>query len=137
MRMSNIERKMELAKEAVELIKEFGEEASIVGDNPIKSIEIKENGSIIEIDHEYDGLEEYQLSKISSIFLSEMRGWGPCSAGFYEAISLAEDDLEDEFKSLSKTEFKEYVGNLKYAEYRCEEIYIRLEAIEKEAKELV
>ena len=49
--MSNIERKMELAKEAVELIKEFGEEASIVGDNPIKSIEIKEDGSIIEIDH--------------------------------------------------------------------------------------
>ena len=137
MTMSNIEIKMELAKEAVELIKEFGEEASIVGDNPIKSIEIKEDGSIIEIDHEYDGLEEYQLSKISSIFLSEMRGWGPCSAGFYEAISLAEDDLEDEFKSLSKTEFKEYVGNLKYAEYRCEEIYIRLEAIEKEAKELI
>ena len=135
--MSNIERKMELAKEAVELIKEFGEEASIVGDNPIKSIEIKEDGSIIEIDHEYDGLEEYQLSKISSIFLSEMRGWGPCSAGFYEAISLAEGELEYEFKRLSKTEFKEYVGNLKYAEYRCEEIYIRLEAIEKEAKELV
>ena len=135
--MSNIERKMELAKEAVELIKEFGEEASIVGDNPIKSIEIKEDGSIIEIDHEYDGLEEYQLSKISSIFLSEMRGWGPCSAGFYEAISLAEDGLEDKFKSLSKTEFKEYVGNLKYAEYRCEEIYIRLEDIEKEAKELI
>ena len=74
MTMSNIEIKMELAKEAVELIKEFGEEASIVGDNPIKSIEIKENGAIIEINHEYDGLEEYQLSKISSIFLSEMRG---------------------------------------------------------------
>lgn len=35
MRMSNIERKMELAKEAVELIKEFGEEASIVWDNTI------------------------------------------------------------------------------------------------------
>ena len=135
--MSNIERKMELAKEAVELIKEFGEEASIVGDNPIKSIEIKEDGSIIEIDHEYEGLEEYKLSEISSIFLSEMRGWGPCPAGFYEAISLAENDLEDDFKNLSKTEFKEYVGNLKYAEYRCEEIYIRLEAIEKEAKELI
>ena len=60
--MSNIERKMELAKEAVELIKEFGEEESIVGDNPIKSIEIKENGSIIEIDYEYEGLEQYQLS---------------------------------------------------------------------------
>ena len=135
--MNNIERKMELAKEAVELIKEFGEEASIVGDNPIKSIEIKENGAIIEVDDEYEGIKEYSLSKISSIFLSEMRGWGPCSAGFYEAISLAEDDLEDDFKSLSKTEFKEYVGNLKYAEYRCEEIYIRLEEVEKEAKELI
>ena len=65
-----------------------------------------------------------------------MRGWGPCSAGFYEAISLAEDDLEDEFKSLSKAEFKEYVGNLKYAEYRCEEIYIRLEEIDDEVEEL-
>ena len=130
--MNNVERKMALAKEAVELIKEFGEEESIVGDNPIKSIEIKENGSIIEIDHEYDGLKKYKLPEISSIFLSEMRGWGPCSAGFYEAISLAEDDLEDEFKSLSKTEFKEYVGNLKYAEYRCEEIYKRLEEIERE-----
>ena len=116
--MSNIERKMELAKEAVELIKEFGEEASIVGDNPIKSVEIKENGAIIEVDDEYEGIKEYSLSKISSIFLMEMRGW--------------EDDLEDEFKSLSKTEFKEYVGNLKYAEYRCEEIYKRLEEIERE-----
>ena len=35
MTMSNIEIKMELAKEAVELIKEFGEEASIVWDNTI------------------------------------------------------------------------------------------------------
>ena len=134
--MSNIERKMELAKEAVELIKEFGEEASIVGDNPIKSVEIKENGAIIEVDDEYEGIKEYSLSKISSIFLMEMRGWGPCPAGFYEAISLAEDDLEDDFKSLSKTEFKEYVGNLKYAEYRCEEIYERLKQIEREALEL-
>ena len=95
-----------------------------------------ENGSIIEINHEYKGLELYQLSEISSIFLSEMRGWGPCSAGFYEVINLAESDLEDDFKSLSKIEFKEYVGNLKYAEYRCEEIYKRLEELEKEAEEL-
>ena len=137
MRRKKVERKMAGAKGAGEWIKGLGEEEAIVGDNPIKSIEIKENGSIIEIDHEYEGLEEYKLSEISSIFLSEMRGWGPCPAGFYEAISLAENDLEDDFKNLSKTEFKEYVGNLKYAEYRCEEIYIRLEAIEKEAKELI
>ena len=65
-----------------------------------------------------------------------MRGYGPCTAGFYEAVSLAEADLEYDFKRYSKEEFKEYVGNLKYAEYRCEAIYERLEEIEKEAEEL-
>ena len=97
---------------------------------------LKEDGEIIEVDDEFDGVIEYSLTDISSIFTLEMRGWGPCSAGFYEAISLAEADLEYDFKRLSKTEFKEYVGNLKYAEYRCEEIYKRLEEIEKEAEAL-
>ena len=97
--MSNIERKMELAKEAVELIKEFGEEASIVGDNPIKSVEIKENGAIIEVDDEFDGVIEYSLTNISSVFALEMRGWGPCPAGFYEAIELAINQLKIDFKN--------------------------------------
>ena len=135
--MSKLEQRMKLAKEAAGLIEEFRGEAGTLGHNPLRSVSIKEDGEIIEVDDEFDGVIEYSLTDISSIFTLEMRGWGPCPAGFYEAISLAEDDLEDEFKSLSKTEFKEYVGNLKYAEYRCEEIYIRLEAIEKEAKELV
>ena len=134
--MSNIERKMEWAKEAVELIKEFGEEASIVGDNPIKSVEIKENGAIIEVDDEFDGVIGYSLTNISSVFALEMRGWGPCPAGFYEAMEAALSSLESDFKRYSKEEFKEYVGDLKYAEYRCEEIYKRLEEIEREALEL-
>ena len=65
-----------------------------------------------------------------------MRGWGPCSSGFYEEIELRLSELEYDFKKYSKEEFKEYVGSLKYTEYRCEEIYQRLEEIEKEALEL-
>ena len=118
--------------------KEGNEKASVYttkpseDENPFDS----EDGEIIEVDDEFEGVEEYCLTDISSVFSTEMRGWGPCSAGFYEAMDLALDDLEDVFKKFSKEEFKEYVGNLKYAEYRCEEIYKRLEEIEEEASEL-
>lgn len=134
--MSKLEKRMKLVNEAVELIKEFREEAGILGHNPLKSVTIQEDGETIEVDDEFDGVIEYSLTEISSVFSTEMRGWGPCSAGFYEAMDLALDDLEDVFKKFSKEEFKEYVGNLKYAEYRCEEIYKRLEKIETEAEEL-
>ena len=130
--MSKLEKRTKLANEAVKLIKEFREEAAILGCNPLKSVTIQEDGEIIEVDDEFEGVEEYCLTDISSVFSTEMRGWGPCSAGFYEAMDLALDDLEDVFKKSSKEEFKEYVGNLKYAEYRCEEIYKRLEEIEEE-----
>ena len=134
--MSKLKQRMKLAKEAAGLIEEFRREEGILGHNHLQSVAIKEDGRIIEVDDEFDGVIEYSLTEISSVFALEMRGWGPCSAGFYEAISLAEGELEYEFKTLSKTEFKEYVGNLKYAEYRCEEIYERLEEIEREAWKL-
>ena len=97
---------------------------------------IQEEGEIIEVDDEFEGVKEYLLTDISSVFTLEMRGWGPCPAGFYEGMGLALDSLEYDFKKYSKEEFKEYAGNLKYAEYRCEEIYKRLEEIEKEASAL-
>lgn len=134
--MSKLEKRMKLANEAIELIKEFREEAGILGNNPLKSVSIKEDGEIIEVDDEFDGIIEYSLIEISSIFLTEMRGWGPCSAGFYEAMDLALDDLEDDFNKYTKEEFKEYAGSLKYAEYRCEQIYKRLEEIGEEASRL-
>lgn len=131
--MSNIDKQMKLANEAVELIKEFRETAAVIGENFLKGICIKDDGAFIEIDDEYEGVKEYALTHISSVFTLEMRGWGPCNASFYEGIGLAEAELEYDYKEYSKEEFKEYVGNLKYAEYRCEEIYLRLEEIENEA----
>ena len=135
--MKNLDKQKELAKEAVRLIKEFRKESEILGENPLVRIKIKKGGAIIEAEDAFSGVEEYALNEISSIFSTEMRGWGPCSAGFYEAMSLAESDLESDFEKLSKMEFKKYVGNLKYAEYRCEAIYKRLEEIEKEALSLI
>ena len=134
--MSKLEKIMKLANEAVELIKEFREEAAILGCNPLKSVTIQEDGEIIEVDDEFEGVKEYSLTDISSVFTIEMRGWGPCSAGFYEGIELSLSELEYDFKKYSKEEFKEYVGSLKYAEYRCEQIYKRLEEIGEEASRL-
>lgn len=134
--MNKLEKLMKLSNEAVDLIKEFREEAEILGTNPLRSISIKNGGEVIEVDDDFEGIKEYPINKISSIFELEMRGTAPCTAGFYEAVSLAEADLEYDFKRYSKEEFKEYVGNLKYAEYRCEAIYERLEEIEKEVEEL-
>ena len=64
-----------------------------------------------------------------------MRGWGPCRAGFYEAMDLSQSELEYDFKmkKYTKDEFIKYAGGLKYAEYRCEEIYKRLDEIEEAA----
>ena len=135
--MSKLKQRMKLAKEAAGLIEEFRREEGILGHNPLQSVAIKEVGRIIEVDDEFDGVIEYSLTNISSVFALEMRGWGPCPAGFYEAIELAINQLKIDFKKYSKEEFKKYVGDLKYTEYRCEEIYKRLEEIEREASRLM
>ena len=122
--MSKLEKRMKLANEAVELIKEFREEAGILGHNPLKSVTIKEDGEIIEEDFQ----EIFSLSDLERYAIK----WYYKNVG----MGLALANLEYDFKKFSKEEFKEYVGNLKYAEYRCEEIYKRLEEIEEEASEL-
>ena len=111
--MSKLEKIMKLANEAVELIKEFREEAAILGCNPLKSVTIQEDGEIIEVDDEFEGVKEYFLTDISSVFTVEMRGWGPCSSGFYEEIELRLSELEYDFKKYSKEEFKELTKRMK------------------------
>ena len=56
--MSKLEQRMKLANEAVELIEEFRGEAGILGHNPLQSVSIKEDGEIIEVDDEFDGVIE-------------------------------------------------------------------------------
>ena len=60
-----------------------------------------------------------------------------CSPSFYECLDHTKAELEYDYKKKSKDEFINYVGKLYYAEYRCEEIYKRLQEIEDEASELL
>ena len=70
--MNKLEKLMKLSNEAVDLIKEFREEAEILGTNPLRSISIKNGGEVIEVDDDFEGIKEYPINKISSIFELEM-----------------------------------------------------------------
>lgn len=135
--MTNLEKRLKLANEAKDLIIEFRAEESRLGENVLEKISVSEDGSSIYVTETYDGEKEYALEEISEIFLTEMRGWGPCSAQLEEAISMAQSEVESEYKNMTKEEYIQYVGGLYYMEIRCEEIYVRLEQIEKEAEELL
>lgn len=135
--MTNLEKRLKLANEAKELIIEFRQEEGRLGDNILQKIHISEDGSTIYVTETYDGEKEYALEEISEMFITEMRGWGPCSAQLYEAIAMAQSEVESEYKRMSKEEYIQYVGGLYYMEQRCEEIYVRLQQIEKEAEELL
>lgn len=135
--MTNLEKRLKLANEAKDLIIEFRAEEGRLGENVLEKISISEDGSTIFVTETYDGEKEYALEEISEIFLTEMRGWGPCSAQLKEAISMAQSEVESEYKNMTKEEYIQYVGGLYYMELRCEEIYVRLEQIEKEVEELL
>ena len=64
------------------------------------------------------------MVKINSVFRNEIEGCGSCGSGFYEAIELAKNGLDDEFKNMDKKEFIKYVGTICYIEPRCQDIYI-------------
>ena len=137
--MNKIEKRIKLANEAKDLIIEYRKEESILGENVLKSISVSEDGSIIYVDDLYEGLEEYDLDCISSIFRADIEGFGPCGPRFFEAIDMSIADIEYDYKNKNKSreEFINYVGSLYYTQYRCEEIYNRLKEIAKEAEELM
>ena len=128
----------ELAKEAVKLIKEFIELEALLGECPYGNIRRNRSGSkITVVDYIYGEKLEFKLTQVSSIFSDEMEGFGPCGSGFYEAISLAKSSLDYEFKNMDKKEFIKHAGMICYIKSRCEEIYKRLEEIEREASKLM
>ena len=135
--MTILEKRLKLANEAKDLIIEYREEVARLGENSLQKISISEDGSTIYVTDTYEGEQEYDLEGISEIFVTEMRGWGPCSAQLCEAINMAQSEVESKYKDMSKDEYIQYVGGLFYMEQRCEEIYVRLEEIEKEAEELL
>lgn len=130
--MDKQEKQLELAKEAVALIKEFRKLATIIGDNIFKSVKANKDGSKIIINHVYEGRLVYDLNEVHTVLEDEMEGFGPCGGGFDEAVELAVDEFDCEYRKKDKKEFMNYVGKVYYMKFRCEEIYERLKEISEE-----
>ena len=124
----------ELAKESVNLIKEFRKLNEIVSENIFNSVKANANGSYIIIDHKYEGRLEYSLDEVSKILKEEMDAFEPYGSPFYDIFQLAIEELDFEYEKRVKRNFIEYTGKLYYMKFRCEEIYERLKIIEEEAR---
>lgn len=72
--MTNLEKRLELANKAKDLITEFRAEEGRLGANVLEKISISEDGLTIFVTETYDGEKEYALEEISEIFFTEMRG---------------------------------------------------------------
>lgn len=134
--MNNKEQILKLAEEAKNLIIEFRNESSILGENPLNEITLSEDGFMITIDSDWTGVQEFELDDISSALSDDMECWGPASPAFYECIDLSISLIDSEYSKKSKSEFINYAGQLYYTKNRCEEIYERLQLIENEARKL-
>lgn len=134
--MINEEKRIQLAKEAIGLIKEFRKEELLVSTEIAIEMEASEDGSLIFFKHEKDGEYEYELKEISEELAHDMKGFAMFGPGFYEAFDMEVSELKDKYEELSKVEFIEFVGKLYYMKYRCEEIYEKLKDIEIKAMQL-
>lgn len=124
---------MKLAEEAKELILEYREVEHLIAENFTNSIEINEDGTVLTVDDELEGVKDYPITEISSVFKTEMEGYAMISAGFYDAFEEAISSVEYEFEDAYSTERIEAIKELNTMKDRCEEIYERLKKIEKEA----
>lgn len=131
--MNNTGKRLALAQEAVELIKEFWTESEIIGVEKIFEITISDDGRTIAVHDEYDGEHKRKLTEISKELQDEMEGHAIFGSAHYEALQMAMEDLSSDYKKMKKDEFVIHAGNLIYMEQRCEEIYVRLKEICKEA----
>ena len=61
-----------------------------------------------------------RLAICELVFIEEI----PSKVSINEAIELAKNGLDDEFKNMDKKEFIKYVGTICYIEPRCQDIYI-------------
>lgn len=134
--MSNETKRIELANEAIELIKEFRNEEAKLCMEMLISVKASEDGKIIIVNNDLEGETEWELSEISSEFARDMEGFAMFGAGLYEEIDELVSGFQYKYGEMDKEEFIQYVGNIYYIKYRCEEIYKRLKEIEKESEQL-
>lgn len=133
--MERKERLNKLGIEAVKLLKEFREEACMLGENPIEEIYLNDTNDIVLINNINEVL-EYSLSEVSYLIEDGVDGFNCCGKRFKEGIELALSEAKYEYGKLDKIEFSKYIGSIIYAQYRCQTIYDRLIQIELETRSL-
>lgn len=133
----NLENKRKLANEAINLLKEFAEIQDQHRENSFNKITCSEDGSMLIIDDIFEGEYEIELKEVSDAIKREMDGFGPCGSSFYDCYDELINNLDYDYKNMSKEEYINYAGSLHYIKCRCEEIYERLKRIEIEVVELI
>ena len=93
-----------LANEAVSLIKEFREEAYVLGGNPLYNIEVNDSNDIVIFEDKTKEPIEYSLSEISYIFEDEIEGFNNYHGKLNDGIELAIRDAKLEYTKLSKND---------------------------------
>lgn len=132
--MTIINKQLELANEARDLILEFMREENTVHDNDLqyKKVEVNPDGSVIFVFEDEDEKSDYNITDIS-LSISSLYDE---RAVFHSFIELAKEKTDENYKHMSKNDFIHTMGNLHYVERRCEEIFERLEEIEDEAQKI-
>ena len=134
--MERAEKLRMLADEVVKLIKEFREEACVLGENPLCDVFVNDSNDIVIFENGIKEPVEYSLSEIGYIFEDDIEGFNNCGKKFKDGLDLAMREATLEYCRLSKEEFSNYIGRVIYAQFRCEEIYNRILQIELETREL-
>lgn len=134
--MERAEKLRKLADEVVKLIKEFREEACVLGENPLCDVLVNDSNDIVIFENGIKEPVEYSLSEIGYIFEDDIEGFDNCGKKFNEGLELAIREARLEYGRLSKDEFSNYIGRVIYAQFRCEEIYNRILEIEAETRAL-
>lgn len=129
-----INKQLELANEAKDLILEFMIQENTVYDNDIqyKKVEINQDGTVISVFEDDEEKSDYNMIDITS----SLSGLYDKRAIFHTFIEIAKKKTDKKYKHMSKQNFIQTMGNLHYVERRCEEIFERLEEIEDEIREI-
>jgi len=130
--MNNKANKIKLLNEAKNLILEFEEIVEKIGFSLMRDVSINEEAFIIIATDPNDNILELELDEVATVYRRFIDGCGPCCGMFDEEIDLRIADIEYDYEDKNKEDFINYVGNLYYTKYRCEEIYKRLREIECE-----
>ena len=132
--MAIINKQLELANEAKDLILEFMREENTVHDNDLqyKKVEVNKDGTVISVFEDDEEKSDYNITDIS-LSMSKLYDQREVFKTF---IEVAKEKTNKNYKNMSKQSFIQSMGNLHYVERRCEEIFERLEEIEYEVNQI-